>query len=566
MSASLKSLGVRSRFILVVLLGVVAPIAIVGVWLARTTRASGEALLRSRLDESLENAVRTIGFRWVDERSALLTLSESPALLSALRDGGRLATVRNPSAVESLNQEWLALEGRVDAITVRDMAGVAHGTLERPPAPTMLGRDPTLRVRIPVHDAHSALELGSLEARVRLASLLPPGFWWAGVGGSVPAIFESEGNTSLLAEPMSADLFALDGFEWGGDSWLVARRSIDEPGMRLALAAPTGPFLLPFATAARQGTLVLVLVLIASVVLAVLLTRRITDPLERLAVASDAISRGDLEQRVVEGGPDEIRRLARAFNAMTDSLHRTVQRLSQREALAAVGEFAASLAHEVRNPLTSVRLDLERARERLGDPARVDALVSEALAQIDRLDATVSASLRMARSGHLTLEPVDVRRPIEAAIHAARPVFEGRGAVLFPWSAPSEPVLVRGNAGALEQLFLNLLINAAEALDSGGEAALSLATVGDALTVTVKDNGPGIPAERLPHVLEPFFSTKERGTGLGLPLAQRIAQAHGGVLSIESEPGTGASVRVTLRQGAMEVTGGNETFRARDDA
>lgn len=555
----------RNRFILVVLLGVVVPIALVGAWLARTTRSSGEAVLRARLEESLANAARTMGYRWVDERSALLTLAENEAVVAALRAGGDLSTVKDQAALESLRRDWTALEGRTDAVILRDAAEVAHGTLDRAALPTLGGAEPTLRVRIPVHAPHSATEIGSLEARVRLAALLPTGFWWAGVGGSVPAIFEPDGNTSLLAVPFSGALFARDDFEWGGDAWLVARRRLDEPAVGLALAAPTGPFMQPFAMAARQGILVLVLALLVSVVLATLLTRRITDPLERLAVASDAIARGELDYQVTERGPDELRRLARAFNSMTDSLRRTLQLLTQREALAAVGEFAASLAHEVRNPLTAMRLDLERAREKIDDPVRVNELMGQALLQIDRLDATVSASLRMARSGHLDLASVDLRRPLEAAVHAARPAFDGRDAVLAPWIVPGEAVIAHGNSGALEQLFLNLLLNAAEALDAGGEAVLSIERTADATCVTIRDNGRGISKEGLEHVFDPFFSTKERGTGLGLPLAQRIVQAHGGTLTVESEVGAGTAVRVTLRRDADQLGGGNESFRTRND-
>lgn len=566
MTARRRSLGVRNRFILVVLFGVVVPIAVVGAWLAHTARSSGEALLRARLDESLANAARTMGYRWVDERSALLTLTENAAVVAALRAGSDLSRVRDRAALEALRRDWTALEGRTDAVILRDAAEVVHGTLDRGPMPALGGAEPALRVRIPVHALHSATEIGSLEARVRLAVLLPTGFWWAGVGGSVPAIFEPDGNTSLLAVPFSGALLARDDFEWGGDAWLVERRSLDEPAVRLALAAPTGPFMQPFAMAARQGILALLLALLVSVALATLLTRRITDPLERMAVASDAIARGELDYQVTERGPDEFRRLARAFNSMTDSLRRTLHLLSQREALAAVGEFAASLAHEVRNPLTAMRLDLERAREKIGDPVRVNELMGEALRQIDRLDATVSASLRMARSGRIELSSVDLRRPLESALHAARPAFDEHGAVLAPWTAPGEAVIVRGNSGALEQLFLNLLLNAAEALDAGGEAVLSIECTHDGVRVTIRDNGGGIPKEVLEHVFEPFFSTKERGTGLGLPLAQRIVQAHGGALAVESELGAGTVVRVTLRRDTKQLTGGNDSFRVRNES
>jgi two-component system sensor histidine kinase AtoS len=290
----------------------------------------------------------------------------------------------------------------------------------------------------------------------------------------------------------------------------------------------------------------LVLVLIGGSMLALVLTRRITRPLERLAEASGALARGELDRRFVEEGPDEIERLGRAFNVMAVSLSRTLRRLSQREAVAAIGEFASSLAHEVRNPLTSIRLDLERARERLADRNRAEELLTRALHQIDRLDETVGGSLRIARSGSLTMSQVHLQEPVQAAMRAAAPMFDARGARLVAGDWPGEAIVVRGNAGALEQLFLNLLLNAADALDGAGIARLEVEPSADGVCVTVRDNGRGIPPAALDRVWEPFYTTKADGTGLGLPIARRIAHAHGGELTIESTPGAGTTVRVHL--------------------
>jgi signal transduction histidine kinase len=316
--------------------------------------------------------------------------------------------------------------------------------------------------------------------------------------------------------------------------------------MRFAIAAPLAPITEPFSQAARRAALALMGVLAAGLLLSTILTRRITGPLERLSLAADDVARGRFDHRVGEGGADELRRLGRAFNTMTESLRATLQKLSQREAVAAVGEFAASLAHEVRNPLTAIRLDLERARERIDDPARASELLGRALAEVDRLETTVSGSLRIARSGSLTLSTVDLRQPLQAAMAAAEPAFAARCARLEPWRAPGAPVDVRGNAGALEQLFLNLLLNAAEALPRGGSARVSVEESPGDVRVLVSDDGPGIAAELLERVREPFFTTKETGTGLGLSIGQRIASPHGAELRLSSTSGAGTTASVTL--------------------
>jgi signal transduction histidine kinase len=547
------AMGIRGRFLTVVVGGVILPIGIAGLWLARGTRHSGEALLRSRAEGSLADAAKAIGYRWVDERSALLGLAENPAVISGLSDGHDLRASGGAKALAALDQAWTALDGVADAVTFRDSSGVARGQLDRQPTANYVG----LRVRLPIYAAHSATQVGSLEARLRLVALLPPGFWWAGIGGSVPALFEPGSSTSLLPVPMRAQLLDADAFEWSGEQWVVTRRSIDEPRMQLVLAAPTGAFVKPFAAAARQGSIALAIAFVFALILATLLTRRITHPLLRLSEASEAVARGEMERRVATDGPPEIRRLARAFNAMTESLRNTLAQLSHREALAAVGEFAASLAHEVRNPLTSVRLDLERARERLGDTARADALMGQALHQIDRLESVVSGSLRIARSGQLKLEPLDLRRPLDAAVHAAQPAFDSRHATLVRAPELTEPVCINGNPGALEQAFLNLLINAAESLASGKCAEIGVMHTPDAIVVRIRDEGAGIPPDQLSRVLDPFFTTKESGTGLGLPVARRVVEAHGGSLLIDSIVGVGTTVEVRLPRKSIRDRNGS---------
>lgn len=545
---STRSLTLRSRFLLVVSLGVVLPLAVTGAWLTGTTRASGEELLRTRLEESLGEVVQAVGHRWVRIRGELLTMAEDPAVRSALLREASPAAGDGSPVVEPLEGHWSALEEVVERAALRDEHGRLRGTMDQGGDAGGVGRGgwALVPVTLPVHDPLTSQRLGSVELELRLDALLPGGLWWPGVGGSVLAVFEPNGGAPLLPLPMESTLFARDRFEWGEDTWLAVRHRLHDPPLLLAMAAPTEAFTEPFARAARRGLWAFVAVLAASTVLALVLTSRMAAPLEHVAEAADAVSQGDIARQVAEDGPDEIRRVGRAFNAMTESLRRTLRELSQREAVAAVGEFAASLAHEVRNPLTSIRLDLERARERAEDePSR--GLLERALGEIERLDAAVSGSLRVARSGRLTLEPVDLRRPLEAAVHAAAPVFAERGVTLEPVTPPSGQLTVQGNAGALEQLLLNLLRNAAEALEPGGWARIDIEE-GDPthLRVVVRDDGPGISDEAVDRVFEPFFSTKEEGTGLGLPIARRIAQAHGGDLIIESTPGEGTAVHVVL--------------------
>jgi signal transduction histidine kinase len=366
------------------------------------------------------------------------------------------------------------------------------------------------------------------------------------VSGSVLAAFDRSTGASLLPLPFDPAILAGERFLWAGEEWVTLRRSLDEPGLELVMAAPLTPYTAPFEQAARRGALALALVALFGFAVTVLLTRRVTGSLQRLAVASHAVASGELDRRVEERGRDEVARVARAFNQMTSSLQQTLHELAERQGLAVLGEFAATLAHEIRNPLTSVRIDLQRVQEKLpaGLPARLP--VDRSLQQIEQLNDTVGGVLRLARSGNIATEPLDLRVPLAAAVHSARTEFERRGARLDELADDPPSIPVRGDASALQQLFLNLLLNAAEAMAEGGRATVELGTADARVVVTVRDNGVGMPQDVLERALVPFFTTKAAGTGLGLAISQRIVLAHRGTLEIESRPQEGTRVRVSL--------------------
>jgi signal transduction histidine kinase len=363
--------------------------------------------------------------------------------------------------------------------------------------------------------------------------------------GTVLAAFDPATEASLLPLPFDAGLLDAEGFSWGGDDWVTDRRVLTEPALVLVAAAPLSPLTAPFDAAARRGLLVLLAVAGLVIMTAVFLTGRMTHSLKRLAAAAEAVSRGDLNRRVEATGRDEIGRVARTFNTMTDSLRRTLRELADRQALAAVGEFAASLSHEVRNALTSIRLDLQVSGEQLPDDAAVKEPHQRALEEIRRLDETVTGALDLARSGHLKQVRLDLWAPLNAAVHAAGPEFAKRGACL-DISEVGGPIMVVGDPAALEQLFLNILLNAAQALDEGGEAAVIVEPGEKQVSIRIRDEGQGIPPEILDRVFEAFYSTRDGGTGLGLPIARRIVQAHGGQLRVHAAAGSGTEVEITL--------------------
>ena len=520
----------RAELLGIVLVAVVAPLALLGLWLARGTADAGERLLRDRLNATLDVVVRDVGERWVTTRGALLELADHAVVRTAL------AGVHGPGV-----EAQRILGSEVREVIVRDTLGVERWRLTRD-APMAGGR---FTVRLPLR-SHDGSGIGTMEATLVAAAVLAPR--GASSGASIGAVDRATGG-SLLPLSFDAALARGDAFTWDGERWLAVRYAMQEPPVDLIAAAPLADYVAPFRAAARRGVLVLAAVAVLCVMAAAALTGRTTRALEELATTADAVASGDLGRTAHVPDGAEVGRLARAFNTMSESLRRTLDALARRESLAAVGEFAAGLAHEVRNPLTAMRIDLQRAQEKLDDQSPLRGPIARALGQVERLDATVSGALRLARSGQVSNAPVDVLVPLDAAVHAAEPALSRAGAVLEVAFPPRAGLLVRGDPAALEQLFLNLLLNAAQALDDGGAVHVGVHDDGAVVRAVVRDAGRGMNADVMSRLFEPFYTTRAEGTGLGLALARRIARAHGGEIDVESAPGAGTTVTVRLPRG-----------------
>jgi len=537
------SLSFRIRILLIVLAVSVVPLALVGLWLTRSAQRSGRDLLRSRLEETLDQAVARVGNNWLKLRSDLLFLGEDDAVQSALSSSAPGDIPREAPA--SLRRLFDALDASVTRVTVRDPTGRELWTLARTED---RGRDfeATLEQTLAIHQRFPSRELGRLVVDLELEALVGRTAVSPSVAGMVLGAADSPTGGQLLPLPFDPASMEAARFSWGGDDWLTVRRRMSEPALTLVAAAPLSPFAGPFEDAARRGTWWIAVVASAGLALTYLLTRRMTRSLERLASSAEAVSRGDLDVRIENPGADEVGRVAGAFNTMTASLRHTLGELASRERLAAVGEFAASLAHEVRNPLTAIRIDLQRVEESLPDDSPLREAQARALKEIGRLDATVSETLDVARTGRWREGGVDLAAVLRAAADAALPIFAERGVTLDTSGLDGEGLLVRGDEKALEQLFLNLMLNAAGALEAGGRAWVEVTSGEGQAQVSVRDTGCGIEPDVIDRVFDPLYTTRIDGTGLGLTVVRRIVDQHEGDIDLESEVGVGTTVRVRL--------------------
>ena len=273
-------------------------------------------------------------------------------------------------------------------------------------------------------------------------------------------------------------------------------------------------------------------------------------PLRRLRDGARRIAAGDYASRIPEKGPAEVSDLAREFNSMGRAVEERERELVRSERLAAVGKMAAMITHEVRNPLSSIGLNTELLEDELGDVPNAEearGLCRSIHREVDRLTAITEEYLAFARLP----KPKVAREPINNLVgDLAAFVREDLAAkqVKLTTELTREDPLGLIDTGQIRQCLINLVRNASDAVTAKGGGAIVLRTRRDgaSIVIEVEDDGVGIPADVLPKLFDPFFSTKEGGSGLGLALTQQILRDHGGDLDVASTIGKGTTFTVRV--------------------
>jgi len=356
-------LSLRGRLLLLVLLGVVLPLGLLGLFVNNSARRTGIDLVHSRLQEALAETVNEFGRQWIQKRSLLLDLGERQAVVAALDGSEPWGEELQAQAPTELDRIWSEVSGFLVSLELRNLGGDVVGRLPFALGPPRTGLDRatgTLDYALPVVERFSGEALGTIEVRFRVDRLLPPGFLALGVAGSISGIFDDRNGIPLAPLSIDGQLFSRSDFKWRGEDWVAEERVLEDPPLRFALAAPIEPVTAPFDRAAQRGAMAILVGVFLSFALVTAFAKRLVRPLDKLAAAATAVASGDLTAQAEESGPPGIRDTARAFNSMSAALSRTLTELSQKESIAAVGEFAADLAHEVRNPLTAIRTSIAR--------------------------------------------------------------------------------------------------------------------------------------------------------------------------------------------------------------
>jgi signal transduction histidine kinase len=284
-------------------------------------------------------------------------------------------------------------------------------------------------------------------------------------------------------------------------------------------------------------------VLIAVIAAAVYVSRTITLPIRRLSAqiesqlprgADDAPNeqaRRALPVRDVDlDAPRELADLARTFNAMLGRLRETQERLLESERLAAVGKIAASVAHEVRNPLAGIRMNLQLLQQHLAKSGQRDESLSIALTELERLDSIVQEMLILGRKAEPKMEEVDLRAVAEEVLQLLerRLAHAGVAAQLEGAAAPA-----RADRAQMKQVILNLMINATDAMPQGGSMIIRTNAPDGVARVEIEDSGGGLKLKEGEDPFAWFSTTKSAGSGIGLAVCKQIVEAHGGRIGLE---------------------------------
>src|SRR3989441_5081432 len=302
------------------------------------------------------------------------------------------------------------------------------------------------------------------------------------------------------------------------------------------------------ATERRVLWSIIFLALVAGLAASWLISRSLARPLNELRHAMAVVGAGDLDHAIEPRSSDEIGDLARAFAQMTEKLRQSRAQLVQSEKLASIGQMAAGVAHGLRNPLASLRAAAQLAQHRVEGPAAREPL-NAIIEQVDRLDLRIAHLLTFSRPAPFRPLRESVRTLIDGALSGFAELLRQRRVEL----AVNVPPTLRGirvDPMRLEQALTEIISNALDALPEGGRLEIAAQADGqgraDGVALEITDSGPGIPAEILPNLCEPFFTTRPEGTGLGLAIAKRYVEETGGRLDIASQIGHGTTVRIWL--------------------
>lgn len=299
------------------------------------------------------------------------------------------------------------------------------------------------------------------------------------------------------------------------------------------------------------------------IVASAVLARRLSRPIQALMDGVAAVGRGDFGRRIEVTSQDELGQLSTAFNEMSAQLARVrelEERLRRADRLAALGTMAAGIAHDIRNPLTSILIFSQLMSLHHDDPDVREKFNRVVPRELERVQAVIEDMMELARPATMHREPVNINELLTQVLELYEGQASGQGIKIVREYDQDLPFCM-ADRKRLHRCFSNIVSNAIQAMPTGGDLSLRTSQVSTtllpnpghpdprpepAIQVAISDTGQGIPADRLSRIFDPFFTTKEKGMGLGMAITHRIVEDHKGNIEVQSEESLGTTFTVHL--------------------
>lgn len=578
-------MSLRARILALFLgLGIVPILLLGGIGYARSMRAVRRFLEDQTSTVALQVASE-LEDRYERRLSELLLLvenAETQRLYRVRSDPDQGPTDSALLAVDQyLSAAWARLGGSYRLIELLDLDDRSIYSVGSPNGPgramSAVAPDPSpgARLRIPVRDLDTGEETGVLSAEVLLPAVLPTEALEASFGrsGTSAVLDRREGvilhhpsrrfvhqPLSTLLGPIAWDVdpetFASGSgtfhFHRADSTYVASFVSLEDPPWTVVSTAALDEFAPPF-RGARRGDLLIVLLAAALVGGAfVVTTRRAMAALESLTDASERVGRGDLDPPLPPAGPDEVGRLSAAFRLMLDQVRHMLRRVEEAREMAVMGELVSSVSHQIRNPLTSIKLNLQGLEEEARSEGMSEPSIHSlqiCLREVGHLEEAVRRMRALARTHPPQRVETSLHALLVQSVELLRSQLEARGVTVeMRLDASRETVLA--DPEELKGVFVNLLVNAEEAMADGGSVYVTTsnpprAGMDGTILVEVRDEGPGVPEEARERIFRPFVTTKKDGTGFGLAIARVTVQEHLGTIRVGPD-GPGATFQVEL--------------------
>lgn len=341
---------------------------------------------------------------------------------------------------------------------------------------------------------------------------------------------------------------AIAHIDCGGPCYVAYRNVEGRPGTVVALVGETSQLTAASRAVTRTIVYAAALSLVVMVLVSQAVARRVTAPIERLVDFAKGLSTPGSAARAPESN-DSVGRLAAAFNEMLTRLELSQQALVKSEKLGLAGLMAAQVAHDIRNPLSSIKMQTQIVRARLRKGSGDEMALETVLNDIGQVESVIRDLIELARPGELRLQPTDLNQVVREVLKQLGAQFSHRKINMALSLADALPPIAL-DPGRFKRALVNVMVNASDAMPTGGTMGVTTRTIDDAeaVEIEVSDDGTGIDPRIIDRVFDPFVSTKRDGIGLGLVNVRSVVKSHGGEITLRHRQprGTAAVIRLPI--------------------